>query len=53
MQAHQSQKVDLDRFADLRKTISFIEREETFIRAFPEPGGPPLDVDLFAGIEAR
>ena len=33
------------------KNAGFVEREETFIRAFPDPGGPPLETDLFAGVQ--
>jgi LmbE family N-acetylglucosaminyl deacetylase len=51
MEAHRSQKQDLDRFRWLRGSVGFVEREETFIRAFPDPGGPPLDTDLFAGVK--
>ena len=51
MQAHRSQAQDLARFERLRGTVGFVEREETFIRAFPDPGGPPLETDLFAGVK--
>jgi LmbE family N-acetylglucosaminyl deacetylase len=50
MEAHRSQKIDLERLRRLRDSVSFVAREETFIRAFPEPGGPPLDTDLFVGV---
>ena len=53
MQAHRSQKADLDRFARLRDVIGFVADSETYIRAYPNPGGPPVDTDLFAGLGAR
>jgi LmbE family N-acetylglucosaminyl deacetylase len=46
MQAHRSQQPDLDRLTRLRDAMKFV-------RAFPMPGGPPLDTDLFAGVVAR
>ncbi|HLZ47715.1 MAG TPA: PIG-L deacetylase family protein [Candidatus Limnocylindria bacterium] len=51
MQAHRSQVVDLERLARLRDTMGFVTQEETYIRAFPDPGGPPLETDLFAGVK--
>ena len=51
MRAHESQRADLDRLERLKDAVGFIAREETFIRAFPDPGGPPLDSDLFVGVE--
>lgn len=53
MQAHATQQGDLDRLARLGDAAGFVAREETFIRAFPDPGGPPLETDLFAGVVAR
>jgi LmbE family N-acetylglucosaminyl deacetylase len=50
MQAHATQQQDLDRFERLRDQIGFVAREETYLRAFPEPGGPPLESDLFSAI---
>jgi LmbE family N-acetylglucosaminyl deacetylase len=50
MQAHQSQRADLERFARMRDQTGFIPQEEMYLRAFPEPGGPPLDTDLFVGV---
>ncbi len=51
MEAHRSQHEDLERFRRLHGSVGFVEREETFIRAFPVPGGPPLETDLFAGVQ--
>lgn len=53
MQAHRSQQPNLDRLARLRDVIGFVAQSETYIRAFPDPGGPPVDADLFAGVVAR
>ena len=53
MQAHATQQQDIDRIARYRDKIDFAATEETFIRAFPDPGGPPLETDLFAAIRQR
>ncbi len=53
MQAHQSQRADLDRFERMRERTGFVPQEEMYLRAFPDPGGPPLESDLFAGLTAR
>ena len=50
MEAHRTQRADLDRLATVRDAVSWVAGEEAFIRAFPDPGGPPLDRDLFAGM---
>ena len=50
MEAHRTQKPDLDRLARVKDAVPFVAADETFIRAFPEPGGPPLDRDLFVGL---
>lgn len=50
MEAHRTQRTDLDRLAPIRDEVPWVVREEAFIRAFPDPGGPPVDRDLFAGI---
>jgi len=49
MEAHRTQRADLDRLAAVRDEVPWVVREEAFIRAFPDPGGPPLERDLFAG----
>lgn len=51
MRAHESQRTDLDRLERLKDQLGFVAREETYIRAFPDAGGPPLDTDLFVGVE--
>ena len=52
MQAHATQQQDLDRLARLRDSIEFVGNAESYIRAFPDPGGPPLEMDLFAALRA-
>lgn len=47
MEAHRTQQADIDRLTPIRDRVL---GEEAFIRAFPDPGGPPLDRDLFADI---
>lgn len=50
MLAHRTQQPDLDRLGRLRDQVPFVSREETYLRAFPVPGGPPLETDLFTGL---
>ncbi|MGH2450257.1 MAG: PIG-L deacetylase family protein [Candidatus Limnocylindria bacterium] len=52
MQAHRSQGQDIARLATIRADpdAQAFFGEETFIRAFPEPGGPPLEHDLFGAL---
>lgn len=50
MEAHQTQTPDLRMWATAREKVPQIFAEETFIREFPDPGGPPLETDLFAGL---
>jgi LmbE family N-acetylglucosaminyl deacetylase len=50
MEAHQTQTPDLRMWAAARAQLPEIFTEETFIREYPGPGGPPLDTDLFAGL---
>ena len=50
MQAHATQQQDLDRLAGIRDAVGFIATEESYIRAFPDPGGPPLETDLFSAL---
>lgn len=50
MQAHGTQQQDLDRLERLRDSVGFVATEETYIRAFPDPGGPPLETDLFSAL---
>jgi LmbE family N-acetylglucosaminyl deacetylase len=50
MNAHQTQAPDIAMWMGVREKIDWLMREETFIRAFPDPGGPPLETDLFAAL---
>jgi len=50
MNAHRTQEPDITMWTRVREKIDWLMREETFIRAFPEPGGPPLENDLFAAL---
>ena len=50
MDAHHTQAPDLRMWATAREKLPEIFTEETFIREFPDPGGPPLETDLFAGL---
>jgi N-acetyl-1-D-myo-inositol-2-amino-2-deoxy-alpha-D-glucopyranoside deacetylase len=53
MDAHQTQAPDLAMWASARAQMPEVFSDETFIREFPEPGGPPLETDLFAGLRAH
>jgi LmbE family N-acetylglucosaminyl deacetylase len=53
MEAHQTQAPDLAMWAAARAKLPEIFLEETFIREYPEPGGPPLETDLFAGLRSQ
>jgi len=53
MEAHQTQAPDLAMWAAARAKLPEMFREETFIRAYPEPGGPPLETDLFGALRAQ
>jgi LmbE family N-acetylglucosaminyl deacetylase len=48
MDAHQTQAPDLAMWATARARLPEIFTEETYIREYPEPGGAPLETDLFA-----
>ena len=50
MEAHQTQAPDLAMWAKARAEAPEIFTEETYIREYPEPGGPPLETDLFAAL---
>jgi LmbE family N-acetylglucosaminyl deacetylase len=50
MEAHQTQAPDLSMWATARARLPEIFTEETYVREFPEPGGAPLETDLFAGL---
>jgi len=50
MEAHRTQSPDLAMWNRVRAKAGQLMKEEQFIRAFPEPGGPPLETDLFAAL---
>ena len=50
MEAHETQAPDLAMWASAHATAPEIFTEETFVREYPEPGGPPLETDLFAAL---
>lgn len=50
MEAHRTQTPDLNMWRRVREKDPSISAEELYIRAFPEPGGPPLEHDLFAAL---
>ena len=52
MRVHVTQQVNLDQLARLGGA-AFVGTEEAYIREFPDPGGPPFETDLFAGVVAR
>ncbi len=52
MEAHQTQAPDLAMWARARAEMPEIFAEETYIREYPEPGGSPLESDLFAGLRS-
>lgn len=53
MDAHRTQAPDLAMWAKARADLPEIFTEETYIRVFPDPGGPPLETDLFAALRDR
>ena len=53
MNAHETQAPDLRMWETARAKLPEIFTDETFIREYPEPGGPPLEMDLFAGLRAH
>jgi LmbE family N-acetylglucosaminyl deacetylase len=53
MEAHQTQAPDLAMWATARAKLPEIFTQETFIREYPDPGGPPLETDLFAGLRSH
>jgi len=52
MEAHRTQRRDLDAWTPIRERAALFSREEVYLRAFPNAGGPPLDADLFVGLRA-
>jgi LmbE family N-acetylglucosaminyl deacetylase len=50
MKAHRTQEPDYREWIGARERIPWLFAEETFIREFPDRGGPPLETDLFAAL---
>ena len=50
MRAHATQAPDYAMWQKARETMPRILAQEAYIRAFPDPGGPPLETDLFAAL---
>ncbi len=50
MAVHRTQTPDVKMWERVRAKIGPLMDEELFIRAFPEPGGPPLETDLFGAL---
>ena len=50
MEAHRTQTPDIKMWERTRAKIGALMREEVFIRAFPTPGGAPLEKDLFGAL---
>lgn len=48
MKAHETQEPDYREWVAARERIPWLFAEEVFIREYPDPGGPPLETDLFA-----
>ncbi|HKW79112.1 MAG TPA: PIG-L deacetylase family protein [Candidatus Limnocylindria bacterium] len=53
MEAHRTQTPDINMWKRLRQKDSRPLTDEAYLRVFPDPGGPPLETDLFAVIRAR
>jgi LmbE family N-acetylglucosaminyl deacetylase len=52
MRAHETQAPDLAMWRDARERLPNLFTEETYVRAFPDTGGPPLETDLFAALRS-
>lgn len=50
MKAHETQAPDLRQWLQAREKVPWLFSEEVYIREFPDPGGPPLETDLFAAL---
>jgi len=53
MQAHRTQTPDLKMWERVRAAEPEMLSREAYVRAFPEPGGPPHETDLFQVLKAR
>ena len=52
MRAHQTQEPDYREWIGARERIPWLFAEEVYTREFPDPGGPPLETDLFAALRS-
>ncbi len=52
MKAHETQEPDYREWIGARERIPWLFAEEVFTREFPDPGGPPLETDLFAALRS-
>lgn len=50
MKAHQTQWPDVKMWLDVRAIDPSMLASEVYVREFPEPGGPPLERDLFEAL---
>lgn len=50
MRAHATQAPDYAMWERVRASAPTVLSEEVYVRAFPEPGGPPFESDLFAAL---
>ncbi len=50
MEAHNTQAPDIAMWVRARAKLPELFAEETYVREFPEPGGPPHETDLFAAL---
>lgn len=50
MHAHATQEPDYREWIAAREKIPWLFAEEVFTREYPDPGGPPLETDLFAAL---
>ena len=50
MEAHRTQWPDVKMWLQVRDADPSMLTREVYIREFPEPGGPPLEEDLFAAL---
>jgi LmbE family N-acetylglucosaminyl deacetylase len=50
MKAHETQEPDYREWIGARDKVPWLFAEEVFTREYPDPGGPPLETDLFAAL---
>jgi LmbE family N-acetylglucosaminyl deacetylase len=50
MKAHETQEPDYREWIGARERVPWLFAEEVFTREYPDPGGPPLETDLFAAL---